>query len=82
VSKTVLFTFESDIGTFWIRPEPADRVLLGLDRHRLGTYSSAKAAAEAVAEQKTGWSPWDDAVDLKRPRSLKVWKRPSAKLLK
>ncbi len=65
--KTVLFTYDAGIGTFWIRPEPAGRVQLGLDRHKLGTYASPKAAARAVTEKNTGFEPWDDATGLPVP---------------
>ena len=73
--KSVLFTYESPAGTFWIRPEPADRVQLGLDAHKLRTYPSAKAAAKAVAEQSTGWEPWDTASGFVIPSGLQKWKR-------
>lgn len=73
--KSVLFTYESPMGTFWIRPEPAGRVQLGLDAHKLSTYSSAKAAAKAVAEQSTGWESWDTAGGLLPPPGLERWKR-------
>jgi hypothetical protein len=74
--KTILFTYETPLGTFWIRPEPADRVQLGLDRSKLRTYGSAKAAARAVAEQSTGHDPWDSAVGFVIPNGLEKWKRP------
>jgi hypothetical protein len=73
--KTTLFTFETALGTFWIRPEPADRVRLGLDRHKLRTYASATAAARAVAGRDTGWPAWDAATDLIAPARLNNWKR-------
>jgi hypothetical protein len=72
--KSILFTYQSPIGTFWIRPEPASRVQLGLDGHKLRTYSSPKAAAKAVAEQSTGWEAWDTAVGLITPPGLEKWK--------
>ena len=74
--KTVLFTYESPVGTFWIRPEPADRVLLGVDRHKLKTYGSAKTAARAVAEKTTGWEAWDTLEGATAPPGLERWKRP------
>ena len=74
--KTTLFTYESTLGTFWIRPEPAGRVQLGLDRHKLNTYSSPKAAAAAVASRNTGWAEWDSAIDVPAPSGLTRWKRP------
>ncbi len=72
--KSVLFTYESPIGTFWIRPEPANRVQLGLDAHKLRAYVSAKAAARAVTEQSTGWEAWDTARSLVIPSGLEKWK--------
>ena len=62
------------MGTFWIRPEPAGRIQLGLDAHKLRTYGSAKAAARAVAEQSTGWEAWDTAAGLVIPAGLEKWK--------
>jgi hypothetical protein len=75
--KTTLFTYDTPVGTFWIRPEPADRVQLGIDRTKLKTYSSAKAAARDVAAQATGYGPWDSLAGALIPPSLARWKRPS-----
>jgi hypothetical protein len=74
--KTVLYTFSSGFGTFWIQPQPAGRVLLGIDNHQLRTYSSARLAANSVYEQKTGWAQWDEAEGVSRPPTLKQWRRP------
>jgi len=73
--KTVLFTYQSPVGTFWIRPEPAGRVQLGIDRHLLKTYDSPKAAARDVAAKKTGFAAWDTAEQAVVPRELHNWKR-------
>src|SRR4051794_39328074 len=72
--KTVLYTLSTDAGTFWIRPEPADRVRLGIDDVELKTYSSPKAAARAVAERNTGWEVWDRSAAV-APSGLEKWKR-------
>jgi|tagenome__1003787_1003787.scaffolds.fasta_scaffold20629167_2 hypothetical protein len=72
--KSVLFTYLSPLGTFWIRPEPAGRVRLGFEREQLGTYASARAAADAVAQQKTGYQPWDVAEHSITPSGLARWK--------
>lgn len=72
--KSILYTLNTDAGTFWIRPEPADRVQLGIDNVDLKTYSSPKAAARAVAERSTGWQPWDQSTALV-PAGLEKWKR-------
>jgi len=71
--KTVLYTLSTDAGTFWIRPEPADRVRLGIDDIELKTYSSPKAAARAVAGRSTGWQAWDQSASL-APSGLEKWK--------
>lgn len=74
--KSVLYTFTTDAGTFWMRPEPADRVRLGIDKVELKTYSSPKAAARAVAERDTGWEAWDKST-APPPSALEKWKRGS-----
>lgn len=73
--KSVLFTYPSPLGTFWIRPEPAGRVRLGMEQQQLQTYASPRAAADAVSQQKTGYAPWDSADVGIVPRSLNQWKR-------
>jgi len=75
--KTVLFTFESPVGTFWIHPEPGGRVQLRIDRTRLKTYTSARAAAHDVYARTTGWEPWDSSRGTVAPPSLVKWKRGS-----
>jgi hypothetical protein len=73
--KTVLFSYDTPVGSFWIQPQPADRVLLGIDNHPLRTYTSASAAADAVRDRKTGYEPWDSLGLSRVPDSLKNWKR-------
>jgi len=80
--KTTLFTYETPVGTFWIQPEPADRVRLGIDRHKLKTYGSATAAARAVTERKTSWPAWDSLEGVPGPARLSSWKRPGPKAVK
>ncbi len=74
--KSVLYTLTTNAGTFWIRPEPADRVRLGIDSVELKTYSSPKAAARSVAERSTGWQAWDQST-APVPSGLEKWKRGS-----
>jgi len=76
--KTVLFTYQTPVGTFWIHPEPADRVRLRIDGTPLKSSSSAKAAARDVYHRSTGWEAWDTLVDVPAPNSLARWKRQSA----
>ena len=73
--KTTLFTYDGPAGTFWIRPEPAGRVQLGIDRRKLKTYKSPTAAARDVAARKTGYAPWDELEGELTPRDLRDWKR-------
>ncbi|MFL6450150.1 MAG: hypothetical protein ACJ746_21090 [Bryobacteraceae bacterium] len=73
--KSVLFTFDTTLGTFWIRPEPAGRVRLGLDKLKLHEYGSANAAAKAVRDHQTGYSAWDEYAEAIGPSSLEKWKR-------
>ena len=74
--ESVLYTFSTDSGVFWIRPEPADRVRLGIDNTQLKEYTSPKAAARAVAQRNTGWEGWDKSAT-RAPSSLEQWKRGS-----
>jgi hypothetical protein len=76
--KSVLFTYDTPLGTFWIRPEPAGRVQLGVDKLKLRTYASPKAAAEAVRNQSTGYEDWDRAVGIVVPFGLEKWKTGGA----
>ncbi len=77
--KTLLFRLETPVGTFWIHPEPAGRVQLRMNQHRLKTYSSAKAAARDVAEKHTGWKEWDQLEGVTAPENLSRWKRGEPK---
>ena len=74
--KTVLFTYETPVGTFWIRPQPAGRVRLGIDRKKLETYASARLAANAVGDRTTGWPPWDGLEGVQVSPRLSAWRRP------
>ena len=74
--KTIIFTYTSPVGTFWIRPEPAGRVQLGIDRRKLKTYKSPTAAARDVATRQTGHLAWDAREGEPAPHDLHDWKRP------
>jgi hypothetical protein len=73
--KTVLFSYATPVGTFWIQPQPADRVLLGIDNNRLRTYGSATQAADAVRDRRTGFEAWDTLENVQPPNTLNRWKR-------
>lgn len=77
--KTVLYSLDTDAGTFWIQPQPAGRVLLGIGNQHLRTYSSVRDAVEHVSARTTGHAAWDDQPG--PPVPLRRWrkgKRPSA----
>jgi hypothetical protein len=76
--KTVLFSLETPHGTFWIRPEPANRVRLMVDGTPLLSYRSATLAARAVAQKKTGHEAWDRDPQAFAPE-LQRWKRGEPK---
>lgn len=73
--KTVLYSLETPAGTFWIQPQPAGRVLLGIDNHRLKTYGSVTDATDAVSHRTTGYAEWDDAEGERRPVPLRQWRK-------
>ena len=74
--KTILFTYDSPVGQFWIHPEPAGRVRLRIGREELKSYKSPTEAARAVKERRTGYEPWDTLTDVPPPPGLNRWRRP------
>lgn len=73
--KTVLYSLDTPVGTFWIQPQPADRVLLGIGGQRLRTYGSVKAAMAEVSARTTGHAEWDEQPGDRLPISLRQWKK-------
>jgi hypothetical protein len=73
--KTVLYSLDTPVGTFWLQPQPADRVLLGIGNRQLKTYGSVKAAVADVSGRTTGYPEWDELPGDKRPVSLRQWKK-------
>ena len=53
------YTYNSDIGTFEIKPFGHEKYELWLEEELLGTYESAKFAAQDVADFNTGYIEWD-----------------------
>jgi len=70
-----LYQYSSSAGMLWIAQDPqrADRVWLGIDETPIRDFPSARAAAEAVHRQGTGWHPVDELHGANRPRGLAEW---------
>jgi hypothetical protein len=75
--KRVIFSYDSPLGKFWITPDAGGKVMLGLERHRLKRFSSARDAAFAVYDQKSGSKEWDSAEIPVKPKSLEQWRKGS-----
>lgn len=69
------YFLKSQIGTFWIRPQPGARhyYRLGFNDQRLELYQGAWKAAEAVHEHTTGFEQWDRRKELEAPSGLTEW---------
>lgn len=78
-----VYSFQSAVGTFWIRPERDKSWGLYIGGEgiieRLGYYGSAFAAADSVYMQTTGWDGWDKRKQTDAPPTLLLW---SKKLVK
>jgi len=69
------YHFQTEIGTFWIRPHfgSTGMVQLGVDRTPIGSFRSPQAAADDFRERRTGWYEWDCRSELPAPRDLAEW---------
>lgn len=71
-----VYSLQSSVGTFWIRPERNKSWGLYIGGEgiveRLGYYDSAFAAADSVYMQTTGWDGWDRSkrIDARSTRCL------------
>ena len=73
-----LFWFKTQVGTFWIAPQPDEpgRVVLGVDEKALGSYVNPVQAADDVRVHVTGHHAWDRRKhSLDDARKLSDWKR-------
>jgi hypothetical protein len=71
------YSFKSDIGTFWIRPERNGGWCLSIadddEIEPLGYYKSRFAAADDVCTGNTGLGMWDKRDERKAPATLQEW---------
>jgi len=76
IPRNVLYHFKTPVGILWIRPQPdsGGRVWLGIDDNMpIGSYHSARSAAEEVRSQTTGISQWDMLRGFQPPADLTEW---------
>jgi hypothetical protein len=70
-------TFESTVGTFWIRKERDGGWCLSIadddEVEPLGYYKSRFDAADDVCTRNTGLGMWDKRAERKAPASLFEW---------
>jgi hypothetical protein len=71
------YSFKSEIGTFWIRPEGDGCWSLNIadddEIEPLGHYKSPFEAADDVYTGNTGLGMWDRRAERKAPASLMDW---------
>lgn len=71
------YSFKSDIGTFWIRPERGGGWSLNIasedEVEPLGYYKSPFDAADDVCTGNTGLGMWDKRAKRKAPATLFEW---------
>jgi hypothetical protein len=74
-----VYSFQSAVGTFWIRPERDKSWGLYIGGEGiielLGYYGSPFAAADSVYMQSTGWDGWDRRKRIDAPPTLLLWSK-------
>jgi len=82
-TQKYVYSFQSSVGTFWIRPERNKSWGLYIGGEGivelLGYYGSAFAAADSVYMQTTGWDGWDRSKRIDAPPILLLWSRKPVK---
>jgi hypothetical protein len=78
-----VYSFQSAVGIFWIRPERDKSWGLYIGGEGiielLGYYGSAFDAADSVYMQGTGWDGWDQRKPIDAPPTLLLWSRNPVK---
>lgn len=69
----MFWSFDSDAGTFFIRPI-LDGYRLCIEGRELDVYSDPWEAAQHVARHMTGYADWDLG-NASAPRDLRGWQR-------
>jgi hypothetical protein len=78
-----VYSFQSAVGIFWIRPERDKSWGLYIGGEGiielLGYYGSAFDAADSVYMQSTGWDGWDRRKRIDAPPALLLWSKNPVK---
>lgn len=69
----MLWTYETEIGVFWIKPDGKFRFTLGINEEILGNYITPVMAAEDVSSRVTGHLLWDTHSSTPSPSDLTQW---------
>lgn len=77
------YSFKSEVGTFWIRPERGGGWSLSIadddEFEPLGYYKSPFDAADDVSTGNTGLGMWDRRANGKVQASLQGWKKAAVR---
>lgn len=64
------WTYQTEVGSFLIKPDETGRFTLRIDDELLGSYFSPQQAADDVCCCETGYMPWDERDPLMGSSSL------------
>lgn len=67
------WTYQTSVGTFWIKPNKNNRFTLGVNDEALGSYHSPHQAADDVFMCATGYWKWDNQLTVNDPTDLSEW---------
>lgn len=70
----MLWTYETEVGIFWIKPDNNFKFSLGVNETILGSYFTPVSAAEDVRLRTTGHPLWDTLRSNSTPIDLSDWK--------
>jgi hypothetical protein len=73
-----VYSFKSEVGTFWIRQERDKSWSLSIGEdiiEEISYFNSAVEAADSVHMQTTGWDGWDMRAQHDAPAMLSGWTR-------
>ena len=70
------WSYQTDVGTFSIKPVQGGKFALYIDDEPLGTPQwTAGLAAHDVWMRSTGHKPWDDQDEIGYPRDIDDWQK-------
>ena len=78
IYDTMKWIYNTDVGTFWIKPNQNGRYTLGINSEALGSYNDPVMAADDVYMCATGYWPWDKKLMVYNPTDITEWTQLSA----